>query len=170
MCQWPGSLYDLGPVQHRLAPVEGETCSLSGQQCTGLRASSPPGWPSLHGASVSLCTVGRAPLRETQPCPGKPSPCLAEPEACFPCTESSNLAVAGQALVVGASLMGIMKPWKPLEASQVAETGGREVPGLLGHLEEAKATHVGGGVTGSIQDPLPSPSQCQTPAEPPWRE
>lgn len=125
MCQWPGSLYDLGPVQHRLAPVEGETCSLSGRQCTGLRASSPPGWSSLRGASVSLCTVGRDPLRETQPCPGKPSPFLAGPEAYFPCTESSDLAVAGQALVVGASLMGIMKPRKLLEASQVAEAGGR---------------------------------------------
>ena len=36
---------------------------------------------------------------------------------------------------------------KPLEASQAAETGGREVPALLGHLEEGEVTHVGGGVT-----------------------
>lgn len=31
-----------------------------------------------------------------------------------------------------------MKAWKPLEAAQVAETGEREVPGLLGHLGEAR--------------------------------
>lgn len=43
-----------------------------------------------------------------------------------------------------------MNPWELLEAAQVAETGGRKVLGLLGHLGEGKATHVGGGVARTI--------------------
>ena len=58
---------------------------------------------------------------------------------------------------------------KPLEASQAAETGGREVPALLGHLEEGEVTHVGGGVTRGPSKTFPPPP-CQPPAEPPWRE
>ena len=102
--------------------------------------------------------MGKAPLQETQPCPAKPSSHLGESEACFLCNEEQRL---GQVLVLSASLMGVRKP---LEASRAAETGGREVPALLEHLEEGEATHVGGGVTRVRPKTLPRPP-CQTSLE-----
>lgn len=116
---------DLGPVQHLLAPVKGETCS--------IWAFSPPGWLALPSASVSLCPVDKAPWQGTQLCPGKPSPGLEAPRP-VPYTQSSDPGVAGWILVADASFPGggIMKAWTPLEAAQVTETREREVPGLLG--------------------------------------
>lgn len=76
------------------------------------------------------------------------------PQACFPCAESSDLAVAGQALVVPASLMDNMNPWKPLEAAQVAGTGGREGgSGFVGVPRGEGKAHMWVGMSQGQTDP-----------------
>lgn len=79
------------------------------------------------------------------------------PQACFPCTETSDLAVAGQALVVSASLMGIMNPWKPLEATQVAETEGGRFWICWGTWEKARPYMWVGVSQGPSKTHVPAP-------------
>lgn len=86
---------------------------------------------------------------ETQLCPQK-----ALSMSGGPCSECIDWTAGDQALVLSPSLMGIMNPWKPLEATQVWQ-------GLVrgrfrvhwGAQEKARPHNVDEGVPGPIHDP-----------------
>ncbi|KAL4673386.1 hypothetical protein H8959_017320 [Pygathrix nigripes] len=129
--------------------------------------------PKTLGPRGSNSLPGKGSTAGDTPCPRKPFPCVGKTLGfSFPNTEISDLAVASQAPVGSAPLMGIVNPWKSLEAAEFQRLAG----GRCGVHWSVQASVIGPchthgwGCCQSLSRPRVPASQCRTRAEPPRRE